>query len=164
MHQSDRVLRQFGFRQPIPMAPESYYIQMWEDRYDYIPTQKPIIVLELAYMPEYMPWFRIHDKPYLLSTEERQRQLRVQRKLRGPLNSKRRDDDAGLSTRPRQLPGPSSAPIQSPGPATKSTQSLDRAVQLMIPTAQPFQMMPGALKSMARFIFIFDYAEWTTDV
>ncbi|MBA0875608.1 hypothetical protein Goshw_004357, partial [Gossypium schwendimanii] len=84
---------------------------MWEDRYDYIPTQKPIIVLELAYMPEYMPWFRIHDKPYLLSTEERQRQLRVQRKLRGPLNSKRRDDDAGLSTRPRQLPGPSSAPI-----------------------------------------------------
>ncbi|MFQ6652604.1 hypothetical protein Gotur_024389, partial [Gossypium turneri] len=95
MHQSDRVLRRFGCRQPIPVAPEvfddhhkidlrqlytdwprfwSHYIQMWEDRYDYILTREPIIVLELACMPEYMPWFRIHGKPYLLSVEERQRQ------------------------------------------------------------------------------------------
>ncbi|MFQ6670876.1 hypothetical protein Gotur_035601 [Gossypium turneri] len=50
---------------------------MWEDQYDYIPTQEPIIVPELACLPEYMPWFRIHEKPYLLSAEERQRQLRV---------------------------------------------------------------------------------------
>ena len=99
MHQSDRVLRQFGFRQPIPVAPEVlddhhridlgnlhtnwlrfwlHYIQMWEDRYDYIPPRESIIVPELACVPEYMPWFRIHGKPYLLSTEERQRQLRVQ--------------------------------------------------------------------------------------
>ncbi|MFQ6626234.1 hypothetical protein Gotur_005148 [Gossypium turneri] len=108
MHQSDR----------------SYYIQMWEDQYDYIPTREPIIVLELACVPEYMPWFRIHGKPYLLSA--------------------RRDDDAGLSTRPKQSPGPSSAPIQSPGPATATapTQSPDPAVQLTIPTAQPFQIMP----------------------
>ncbi|MBA0753157.1 hypothetical protein Gogos_021258 [Gossypium gossypioides] len=48
---------------------------MWEDRYDYIPTQEPIIVPELAYVPEYMPWFRIHGKPYLLSPEERQRPI-----------------------------------------------------------------------------------------
>ncbi|MBA0876438.1 hypothetical protein Goshw_028623 [Gossypium schwendimanii] len=47
---------------------------------------EPIIVLELACVPEYMPWFRIHDKPYLLSVEERQLQLRVQREIRGPLN------------------------------------------------------------------------------
>ncbi|MBA0877773.1 hypothetical protein Goshw_016503 [Gossypium schwendimanii] len=71
MHQSDRVLRQFGFRQPIPVALESYYIQMWEDRYDYIPTREPIVIPKLAYVPEYMPWFRIHGKPYLLSIEER---------------------------------------------------------------------------------------------
>ncbi|MBA0687297.1 hypothetical protein Goari_014846, partial [Gossypium aridum] len=59
MHQSERVLLQFGFRQPIPMALEvlddhhiidlrqlhtdwlrfwSHYIQIWEDWYDYIPT------------------------------------------------------------------------------------------------------------------------------
>ncbi|MBA0753001.1 hypothetical protein Gogos_022277 [Gossypium gossypioides] len=48
---------------------------MWEDRYDYIPTQEPIIVLELASVPEYMPWFRIHGKPYLLSPDERQRPM-----------------------------------------------------------------------------------------
>ncbi|KAH1114622.1 hypothetical protein J1N35_008000 [Gossypium stocksii] len=65
MHQSDRVLRQFGFQQLIPVAPEvfddehkvdlrqlhtnwpifwSHYIKMWENRYDYILTQEPIIV------------------------------------------------------------------------------------------------------------------------
>ncbi|MBA0669443.1 hypothetical protein Goklo_024982 [Gossypium klotzschianum] len=86
MHQSDRVLRQFGRRQPIPVAPESHYIQIWEDRYDYIPNLEPIIVSELACVSKYMPWFRIHGKSYLLSVEERQRQLRIQRKQRGPLN------------------------------------------------------------------------------
>ncbi|MFQ6626382.1 hypothetical protein Gotur_004962 [Gossypium turneri] len=80
----------------------SYYIQMWDDRYDYIPTREPIIVPELVYVLEYMPWFRIHGKSYLLSAEERQRQLR-------------------LSTRPRQSPGPSSAPIQSLGLETAPT-------------------------------------------
>ncbi|MBA0878618.1 hypothetical protein Goshw_001471, partial [Gossypium schwendimanii] len=61
MHQSDRVLRQFGCRQSIFVAPE------------YVPIREPIIIPELACMPEYMPLFRIHGKPYLLSTEERQR-------------------------------------------------------------------------------------------
>ncbi|PPS14494.1 hypothetical protein GOBAR_AA06081 [Gossypium barbadense] len=158
MHQSDRVLRQFGFRQPIPMAPEvlddhhkidlrqlhtdwprfwSHYIQMWEDRYDYIPTREPIIVPELACVPEYMPWFRIHGKPYLLSEEERQRQLRVQRKQRGPLNPRRKDDDAGPSIASTQSLGPATGPTQSPGPT----------VQLLTPTVQPLQMMPGTYPS-----------------
>ncbi|MFQ6634059.1 hypothetical protein Gotur_010376 [Gossypium turneri] len=53
MHQSDRVLRQFGCRQPIPVAPEEL-----------------IIVPKLTCVPEYMPWFRIHSKLYLLSAEE----------------------------------------------------------------------------------------------
>ncbi|KAG8488602.1 hypothetical protein CXB51_016518 [Gossypium anomalum] len=111
----------------------SHYIQMWEDRYDYIPTREPIIVPELACVPEYMPWFRIHGKPYLLSEEERQWQLRVQRERRGPLNPRRRDDDAG----------PSTVPTQSPGPATGPTQSAGPTVQPSTPTAQPLQMMPG---------------------
>ncbi|MBA0671255.1 hypothetical protein Goklo_023868 [Gossypium klotzschianum] len=122
----------------------SNYIEIWEDWYEYIPTIEPIIVPELACMPEYMPWFRIHGKPYLLLVEERQRQLRVQRERRGPLNPRQKDDDAGPSTRPRHSPSPSSAAIQSPGPTRASTQSLDPAVQPTIPTAQPFQMMPGA--------------------
>ncbi|PPR84873.1 hypothetical protein GOBAR_AA35841 [Gossypium barbadense] len=134
MHQSDRVLRQFGFRQPIPV---SHYIQMWEDRYDYIPTWEPVIVPELACVPEYMPWFRIHGKPYLLSEEERQRQLRVQRERRGPLNPRRRDDNACPSTAPTQSLGPATRPTQSPGPT----------VQPSTPTAQPLQMMPSMYPS-----------------
>ncbi|MBA0575635.1 hypothetical protein Golob_023875, partial [Gossypium lobatum] len=136
MHQSGRVLRQFGCRQLIPVAPE-------EDRYEYIPAMEPIIILELACVPEYMPWFRIHGKPYLLSVEERQRQLCVQRKRRGPLNLRRRDDDAGPSTGPKHSPGPSSAAVQSPDPTRAPTQSPDPAVQPMIPTSHPLQMMPG---------------------
>ncbi|KAG8478547.1 hypothetical protein CXB51_028299 [Gossypium anomalum] len=162
MHQSDRVLRQFGFRQPIPVAPEvlddhhkielrqlhtdwprfwSHYIQMWEDRYDYISTREPTIIPELASVPECMPWFRIHGKPYLLSEEERQRQLRVQRERRGPLNPRRRDDDAGPSTTPTQSPGPATGPTQSSGPI----------VQPSTPTVQPLQMMPGSRRTRDRW-------------
>ncbi|KAK5774747.1 hypothetical protein PVK06_042603 [Gossypium arboreum] len=124
MHQSDRVLRQFRFRQPIPVAPEvlddhhkidlfwSHYIQMWEDR--------------------------IRGKPYLLSEEERQRQLRVQRERCGPLNPRRRDDDAGPSTAPTQPLGPATGPTQSPGPT----------VQPSTPTAQPLQMMPAVARGI----------------
>ncbi|MBA0742089.1 hypothetical protein Gogos_015189 [Gossypium gossypioides] len=49
------------------------YIEMWENRYDNIPTCEPIIVLELACYLDYMSWFRIHGKPYLLSEKERRR-------------------------------------------------------------------------------------------
>ncbi|MBA0671368.1 hypothetical protein Goklo_023989 [Gossypium klotzschianum] len=121
---------------------------MWEDRYDYIPTRELIIVPELACVPEYILWFRIHDKSYLLSAEERQQQLCVQRERRGPLNPRRRDDDASPSTRPRHSPDPSSTPIQSPGPATAPTQSPDPTVQPTIPTAQPFHVMPSAYPSL----------------
>ncbi|KAG8500994.1 hypothetical protein CXB51_003092 [Gossypium anomalum] len=154
MHQSDRVLWQFGFRQPIPVAPEvlndehrvdlrqlntdwprywSEYIEMWKNRYDYIPTRESIIVLELACVLEYMPWFRIHGKPYLLSEEERQRQIRVQMERRGLLNPRRRDDDTGLSI----------VPTQSPGPSTAPTQSLSPTLQPMTPISQPFQILPS---------------------
>ncbi|KAK5832845.1 hypothetical protein PVK06_016648 [Gossypium arboreum] len=92
MHQLDRVLRQFRFQQPIPVESKvlddehkvdlrllntdlprhwSEYMKMWENQYDYIPTREPIVVPELACVSEYMPWFRIHGKPYLLSEEEK---------------------------------------------------------------------------------------------
>ncbi|PPR91066.1 hypothetical protein GOBAR_AA29620 [Gossypium barbadense] len=78
------------------------YIEMWENRYDYIPTQEPVIVPE------------IHGKPYLLLEEERRRQTLVQRERRGSLNLRRRDDNTGLSVVPTQSPGPSTAPTQPP--------------------------------------------------
>ncbi|KAK5819380.1 hypothetical protein PVK06_024377 [Gossypium arboreum] len=113
------------------------YIEMWENRYDYIPTQEPVIVPELACVPKYMPWFRIHGKPYLLLEEERQRLILVQRERRGSLNLRRRDDDAGLSVVPTQSPGPSTAPTQPPVPT----------FQPKTPISQPFQIMPGAYPS-----------------
>ncbi|MFQ6636423.1 hypothetical protein Gotur_013579 [Gossypium turneri] len=91
-HQTDRVLRQFGCRQSIPADPEVFddhhkidlrllgtdwprywfeYTEMWENRQQYLPTREQIIVPELACVSEYMPWFRIHGKPYLLTPEER---------------------------------------------------------------------------------------------
>ncbi|MBA0669907.1 hypothetical protein Goklo_025526, partial [Gossypium klotzschianum] len=94
-----------------------------------------------------MPWFKIHDKLYLLLTEKRQRQLHIQRERRGLLNPRRRDDGAGPSTTPTQSLGPSTAPIQSPGLVTAPTQSLGPALQPTIPTEQPFQMMPGTYLS-----------------
>ncbi|MBA0779396.1 hypothetical protein Gotri_003651, partial [Gossypium trilobum] len=78
---------------------------MWKNRYDHIPTQEPIIVPELACASNYMPWFRIHSKPYLLSEEQRHRQIRVKRERRGPLNPRRRDDGTGPSTAPTQSSG-----------------------------------------------------------
>ncbi|KAG8472469.1 hypothetical protein CXB51_035334 [Gossypium anomalum] len=96
----------------------SHYIKIWENRYDYIPTREPIIVPELACVAEYMPWFRIHGKLYLLSEDKRRRQIRAQRKRQGPLNPRRRDDDAGPSTTPTQSSGP--------------------IVQQTTPTSQPF--------------------------
>ncbi|KAG8502695.1 hypothetical protein CXB51_000515 [Gossypium anomalum] len=120
MHQTDRVLRQFRFRQPIPEELE-------KNRYDYIPNRKPIIVPELACILDYMPWFRIHGKPYLLSEEQRHRQSRIERERRSPLNLRRRDDGTGQST----------VPTQSPSPMP----------QLMTHTLQPLQIMPGAYPS-----------------
>ncbi|KAK5776166.1 hypothetical protein PVK06_044125 [Gossypium arboreum] len=77
--------------------------------------KEPIIVPELAYLPEYMPWFRIHGKPYLLSEEKRRRQIHVQRERQGPLNPRRKDDDAG----------PSAEPINSAHTATYANTSTD---------------------------------------
>ncbi|KAG8497340.1 hypothetical protein CXB51_008659 [Gossypium anomalum] len=60
----------------------SEYKKIWKNQYDHIPTRKPIIVPELAYAPDYMPWFRIYSKLYLLSEEQRHRQIRVEKERR----------------------------------------------------------------------------------
>ncbi|MBA0875602.1 hypothetical protein Goshw_024925 [Gossypium schwendimanii] len=55
------------------------YIKNWENQYDHIPTREPIIVLELACVLNYISWFRIHGKPYLLSEEQRCQKIYVER-------------------------------------------------------------------------------------
>ncbi|MFQ6652543.1 hypothetical protein Gotur_024358, partial [Gossypium turneri] len=150
-HQTDRVLRQFGCRQPIPVDPEvfdehhkidlqllgtdwtrywSEYTKMWENQNEYLPTREQIIVPELACVPEYMPWFRIYGKPYLLTPEERGQ-----------------DYEGSPSTRPRHSPGSSSAAMQTPSPTRAPTQSPDAAIQQMIPTQSSFPIMPGMFPS-----------------
>ncbi|MFQ6655028.1 hypothetical protein Gotur_025762 [Gossypium turneri] len=120
---------------------------MWENRNEYLPTREQIIVPELACVPKYMPWFRIHGKLYLLMPEERQRQIRVERERHGPLNLRGQDYEGSPSTRPRHSPGSSSAAMQSPSPTRAPTQSPDTAIQQMIPTQSPFPMMPGMFPS-----------------
>ncbi|KAK5793394.1 hypothetical protein PVK06_034538 [Gossypium arboreum] len=70
----------------------SEYIEIWENKYYHIPDLESIIVPELAGTPNYMPWFRIHVKLYLLSEEQRRRQIYVERERRGLLNPRRRDE------------------------------------------------------------------------
>ncbi|MBA0635173.1 hypothetical protein Godav_022292, partial [Gossypium davidsonii] len=53
----------------------SKYIKIWENRYDHIPSREPIIVPKLAWVSGYMSWFRIYGKPFLLSEEQRHRQI-----------------------------------------------------------------------------------------
>ncbi|MBA0618102.1 hypothetical protein Godav_027493, partial [Gossypium davidsonii] len=57
----------------------SKYIKIWENWHDHIPTREPIIVPELACAPDYMSWFKIDGKTYLLSEEQRRRQIRVEK-------------------------------------------------------------------------------------
>ncbi|MBA0753245.1 hypothetical protein Gogos_020948 [Gossypium gossypioides] len=78
-------------------------LEAQKNRYDHIPIREPIIVPELACAPNYMPWFRIYSKPYLLSKEHRRQQIRVERERQGPLNPRRRDDGTGPSTTPQPL-------------------------------------------------------------
>ncbi|MBA0630440.1 hypothetical protein Godav_002540, partial [Gossypium davidsonii] len=82
IHESDRVLGQFGFRQSILPEPQdieilhhidlrrstdehwltfhAQYINIWGNKYEFLPTCEAIIALELAYNSKYMPWFRVH--------------------------------------------------------------------------------------------------------
>ncbi|KAK5825294.1 hypothetical protein PVK06_020109 [Gossypium arboreum] len=91
MHELNRVLPQFGFRQSILVAPydlddlhsidlwgrsnenwirfHAEYINIWNNRCKLLPHREAIIALELACYSEYMPWFRLLGKPYLLSKE-----------------------------------------------------------------------------------------------
>ncbi|MBA0638808.1 hypothetical protein Godav_024571 [Gossypium davidsonii] len=94
-----------------------------------------------------MSWFRIQGKSYLLTPEERQRQIRFGRERRGPLNPRQQDYEDSSSTRPRQSPDSSSAAMQSPSPTRAPTQSPDAAIQLMMPTQPPFHMMLSAFPS-----------------
>ncbi|KAK5771311.1 hypothetical protein PVK06_047507 [Gossypium arboreum] len=95
----------------------SQYINMWNNRYNFLTTSEPIIVSELACNPEYMPWFRIHGKPYLYGEEARRRHPHTSRPQHGPLNPKGGE------------PSPSLAPMQEPVPTTTTSMPKPPSVQ-----------------------------------
>ncbi|MBA0766939.1 hypothetical protein Gotri_015929 [Gossypium trilobum] len=53
------------------------YIEIWQCRYSYLPTREPFLTQELATSLDYMDWFTHNDKPYLLPTSKRNRQVIV---------------------------------------------------------------------------------------
>ncbi|MBA0815728.1 hypothetical protein Gohar_000479, partial [Gossypium harknessii] len=85
------------------------------NRYDFLPTHEPIIISELACNPEYMPWFRIHNKPYLYREEARCRHLHMSRPQRVPLNSMSGKANP-LSTSMQELAPTALTPMPTPPP------------------------------------------------
>ncbi|KAG8493584.1 hypothetical protein CXB51_010959 [Gossypium anomalum] len=95
------------------------YINMWDNRYDFLPTRENIIILELTCDPDYMSWFKIHDKSYLYWKKARHRHPHTSRPRRGPLNLM--GDEAGPSSTPTQeLTPTTSAPMPTPPPVHPS--------------------------------------------
>ncbi|MBA0723172.1 hypothetical protein Golax_003780 [Gossypium laxum] len=80
----------------------SHYIEIWNNRYNFLLIRNTIFVPELACYPDYMPWFRIHGKPYLLNEENRRRHPHTSRPRWAPLNPMSGET------------GPSSVPTQEP--------------------------------------------------
>ncbi|MBA0793118.1 hypothetical protein Gohar_017550 [Gossypium harknessii] len=50
-------------------------IDIWDRRIKLLPIHEPFFSLDMASYLEYMPWFRVAGKLYLLSVEEWSRQL-----------------------------------------------------------------------------------------
>ncbi|PPR84389.1 hypothetical protein GOBAR_AA36322 [Gossypium barbadense] len=55
------------------------YINIWDHRMKSLPIYEPFFSSDTTTCLEYMPWFRVADKPYLLLAEVKSRQLRLNR-------------------------------------------------------------------------------------
>ncbi|KAK8309917.1 hypothetical protein V6Z12_D02G154100 [Gossypium hirsutum] len=84
------------------------YINMWNNRYEFLPTREVIIAPELTCDPKYMQWFKVYGKPYLLGEEERSRQPHTRRLRRAPINPM--SSEASPSLTLIQEPTPMAAP------------------------------------------------------
>ncbi|MFQ6658552.1 hypothetical protein Gotur_027768 [Gossypium turneri] len=96
MHESDRMFRQFG--------------------YEFLPTCEAIVTPELACYSEYMSWFKVYGKPYLLSEKVRGRQSHMRRPRQTPRNPRRGGHDGAVKTGPLSTPTQQPTPIAAPPP------------------------------------------------
>ncbi|MBA0765837.1 hypothetical protein Gotri_014958, partial [Gossypium trilobum] len=92
------VMRQFRWRQKISPPPQNLkelhkvdmcgkndedwrevhneYIEAWDRMIDFLPIRESFFLADTTICLEYLSWFRLAGKPYLLSVEARSRQLR----------------------------------------------------------------------------------------
>lgn len=111
MHESDRVLRQFGWRQQILPSSQDMkelhkvdmrgkdntdwlvwhkeHIEVWDRRMQSIPIREQFFSMDTAATDDYLAWFRTTDKLYMLSPEERSWQIRVKRSRRMPEHTRK---------------------------------------------------------------------------
>ncbi|MFQ6622890.1 hypothetical protein Gotur_002578 [Gossypium turneri] len=64
------------------------YINMWNNQDEFLPHYEAIFAPKLACYPEYMSWFRLVGKPYLLSEEDRSGQPHTNRPQQLPTHPK----------------------------------------------------------------------------
>ncbi|KAK5802888.1 hypothetical protein PVK06_030516 [Gossypium arboreum] len=114
MHESDRVLRQFGWRQQIPPPSQDMkelhkvdmqgkdntdwlvwhkeHIEVWDRKMQSIPIREQFFSMDTAATDDYLAWFRTTDKLYMLSPEERSWQIRVKRSRQMPEHTRKEYD------------------------------------------------------------------------
>ncbi|MBA0843204.1 hypothetical protein Goarm_000415 [Gossypium armourianum] len=133
MHELDRVLRQFEFKQSILVAPQDLddlhpidlrgrsdencirfhaeYINIWSNWYEFLPSREAIFIPDLACYLKYMPWFRLVGKPYLRSEEDGSGKPHTRRPQRS-LTHLRSSEAGSLFAHSQE---PTSMPTQPPG-------------------------------------------------
>ncbi|XP_038998440.1 serine/threonine-protein phosphatase 7 long form homolog [Hibiscus syriacus] len=169
-HPIDRVLRQFGCVQYIPRAPinldnmhnidrrgkkdvnwvmkHKEWIMMWEDRHQRIPPRQYIHETGYSVTDDYISWFNMNGKPFLLSEEARGGRIHQRREKRPPSQHHRpstrgqRANTSGSSSAaaPRPSQHPPSLPGYIPSPPIYMT-----TPPVQIPLHHP-QMPPQSIQ------------------
>ncbi|MBA0825071.1 hypothetical protein Goarm_021688, partial [Gossypium armourianum] len=67
---------------------------IWDSRIEFLPILEPFISLDTEVWLEYMLWFKVADKPYLLSVEARTKKLCQERQRRMPQLCRSKQDAA----------------------------------------------------------------------
>ncbi|PPR98071.1 hypothetical protein GOBAR_AA22593 [Gossypium barbadense] len=84
MYESDQVMRQVEAKYSTGIEFHKDYIDIWDRRIDFILISEPFFKLDMMTSMEYMLWFRLVGKHYLLPVEARSRQIRLKGPQRSP--------------------------------------------------------------------------------
>ncbi|MBA0747501.1 hypothetical protein Gogos_004412 [Gossypium gossypioides] len=115
------------------------YIDNWDRRMGFLPIRKPFSSLDMAACLEYMPWFRVVGKPYLLSVEARSSSSAPTQQM--PLMS---------APHPAQHYAPHYAPLQHLA-STPSSPAYYAPMLTLMPTLMSSSMPISMLASMPTY-------------